>query len=98
MINFNGELVAQSNQNIENNRGFLYADAVFETLKEFDGKLLFAEDHYFRLMASMRIIRMDIPVDFTLENIEEHVLKAAHANQLNHARGRLTVSRNGNGK
>lgn len=98
MINFNGELVAQSNQNIENNRGFLYADAVFETLKVFDGKLLFAEDHYFRLMASMRILRMEIPLDFTLEYFEEQVLKTASANQLNHARVRLTVYRNGNGK
>ena len=74
MINFNGNLVAQSNENIEQNRGFLYADAVFETLKVLDGKVLFLEDHYFRLMASMRILRMEIPLEFTLEYLESEIL------------------------
>src|SRR5690554_2323164 len=98
MINFNGNLVVQSNQNIENNRGFLYGDAVFETFKVFENKLLFREEHYFRLMASLRILRMEIPVDFTLEYFEEQVLKTVQANQLQHARARLTVYRKGDGK
>lgn len=75
MINFNGDLVQNSNQSIENNRGFLFGDAVFETLKVLDNKILFLEDHYFRLMASMRVLRMEIPMNFTMEYMEEQIMK-----------------------
>lgn len=98
MINFNGNLVTASNENIENNRGFLYGDAVFETIKVLDNKILFLEDHYFRLMSSMRIIRMEIPMDFTLEHLESEILKTTQALNLSNARIRLTVYRSGNGK
>jgi branched-chain amino acid aminotransferase len=74
MINFNGTLVPEANIALHQNRAFLYGDAVFETIKILDGKLLFAEDHYFRLMASMRILRMEIPMAFTQEYMEEQVM------------------------
>ncbi len=74
MINYNGSLVADSNISIHGNRGFLYGDSVFETLRVLDGKVLFLEDHYFRLMASLRIVRMEIPMHFTMEYMEEQVL------------------------
>ena len=64
MINFNGNIVEESNQ-LSNNRGFLFGDAVFETLRLISNKIIFWEDHYFRLMASMRILRFDIPEYFT---------------------------------
>lgn len=73
MINYNGSLVAETNIAIHTNRAFLYGDAVFETVKVLDNKVLFAEDHYFRLMASLRIVRMEIPMNFTLEYMEEQV-------------------------
>ena len=50
MINFNGKILDESDQ-LSNNRGFLYGDAVFETLKIVNNKILFWEDHYFRLMS-----------------------------------------------
>ncbi|MEL1245347.1 aminotransferase class IV [Flavobacterium sp. DGU11] len=75
MINYNGSLVANSHIPIHENRGFLYGDAVFETLRVLDGKVLFLEDHYFRLMASLRIVRMEIPMFFTMEYMEEQVLR-----------------------
>lgn len=74
MVNFNGKL--QSNTELlisSNNRGLNYGDAVFETLRVSAGKIFFWEDHYFRLMASMRILRMEIPMNFTLEFLEEEV-------------------------
>lgn len=74
MINYNGTLVTESNISIHENRGFLYGDSIFETLRVLDGKVLFLEDHYFRLMASLRIVRMQIPMNFTMEYMEEQVL------------------------
>jgi branched-chain amino acid aminotransferase len=98
MINYNGELLS-SDSNISNtNRAFLYGDGVFETLKIVNNKILFLEDHYFRLMASMRIVRMQIPNNFTLEYIEEQILNLAKANNCdNSARVRFTVFRNDGG-
>ncbi|WP_439553458.1 aminotransferase class IV [Flavobacterium macrobrachii] len=97
MINFNGLL--QDNFLITSlNRSFLYGDGIFETLKIVDGKILFSEDHYFRLMASMRIVRMKIPMDFTLEIFENQVISLTNALNCSHsARVRITIFRNDGG-
>src|SRR5210317_2302475 len=73
MLNFNGKLI--HNSEISGNRGLQYGDAVFETIKVSAKKILFWEDHYFRLMASMRILRMEIPMNFTPEFLEEEIQK-----------------------
>lgn len=98
MINFNGVILDSDFQLSVNNRSFLYGDGVFETLKIVDNTILFFEDHYFRLMASMRIVRMEIPMSFTLEFLESQILSLV--NQLaieNSARVRITVYRNEGG-
>ncbi|MEN8965889.1 MAG: aminotransferase class IV [Polaribacter sp.] len=76
MINFNGELLFKENVKLTtNNRGFKYGDGIFETIKVVNNKIIFWEDHYFRLMASMRMLRMKIPMKFTLEFLEKEILK-----------------------
>lgn len=98
MININGALQGSNLQLSISNRSFLYGDGVFETLKIVNNKILFFEDHYFRLMASMRIIRMQIPMSFTLEYLEEQILNLAVVNNhQNSARIRFTVFRNEGG-
>lgn len=101
MINFNGTLLSQSDSQFTvENRGYKYGDALFETLKVVNGKIFFWEDHYFRLMASMRILRMDIPMTFTMEFLESEILKTLEANNLSQAsaRVRLNVDRGEGGK
>ena len=98
MINYNGTLQDSDLQLTVSNRSFRYGDGVFETLKVVNGKILFFEDHYFRLMASMRIIRMQIPMSFTLEFLEKEILKLVVFHQIeNSARVRFTVFRNQGG-
>lgn len=76
MINYNGELLFEENIKFSSeNRGFKYGDAIFETIKVSNNKIIFWEDHYFRLMASMRMLRMKIPMTFTLEYLEQEILK-----------------------
>jgi branched-chain amino acid aminotransferase len=88
----------QNTSSLQHNRGFLYGDAVFETVKILDNKVLFLEDHYFRLMASMRILRMEIPMNFTMEFFESEILAAAKAESIEtSARARLTVYRKDGG-
>jgi len=101
MINDNGTLVEQAQVELGvHNRGFLYGDGVFETMKVVNGKILFWEDHYFRLMAAMRILRMEIPMTFTPEYLEEEIKKTIDASNLKDkaASARLTVYRKGAGK
>lgn len=98
MINFNGTLVEQTGAALQENRGFLFGDSVFETIKVLDGKVLFLEDHYFRLMASMRIIRMEIPMNFTMEFFESQILNLVKAKAIESAaRVRFSVFRKSGG-
>ena len=100
MVNCNGALQAADKAIFtHNNRAFKYGDALFETVRYVNGTLFFWEDHYFRLMASMRILRMEIPMDFTLEFLEDEIKKTIESNQLESGvvRVRLTVFRNDGG-
>ncbi|UOX32324.1 aminotransferase class IV [Flavobacterium sediminilitoris] len=99
MVNFNGNIQETSTVNIESNRGFLFGDAVFETVKVLNNKVLFLEDHYFRFMASMRIFRMEIPMNFTMEFFEEQILLLINAdeNKKSAYRVRFSVYRKGDG-
>ncbi len=96
MINLNGRSVEIDQANISvQNRGLLYGDSVFETIRVINGKIIFWEDHYFRLMASMRIMRMEIPINFSPEFLEEEILNLIRENNLEFspARIRFTVYR-----
>lgn len=95
MINFNGRVISGSESVL--NRAFLYGDGVFETMRISRGKILFFEDHYFRLMSAMRICRMEIPMSFTMEYLENQVLELTSRNGFENARVRLTVYRSGGG-
>ncbi|SHG53526.1 aminotransferase class IV [Flavobacterium johnsoniae] len=97
MINFNGNIVEEENL-LTQNRAFLFGDGVFETVKIINNKILFLEDHYFRLMASMRVVRMEIPMNFTMEHFEEQILNLVQQKGISSsARARITVFRNDGG-
>ena len=98
MINFNGNLVSIEQPILTaSNRSFKYGDAIFETIKMVDELCIFLEDHYFRLLASMRMLRMEIPMHFTLSFLQEEIAKTARVNELTDARIRLNVFRNDGG-
>ena len=99
MINFNGDILDQEKFSLTaENRGFKYGDAVFETIKVVNNKVIFWEDHYFRLMASMRMLRMKIPMSFTLVFLEKEILSLVKANNtLQKSRVRLTIFRKDGG-
>ena len=80
------------------NRAFKYGDAIFETVKVIPHKVIFWEDHYFRLMSSMRMLRMKIPMEFTLEFLENEILKtvAVQENAISY-RVRLNIFRKDGG-
>lgn len=100
MVNINGNIIDAADTSLSiYNRAFNYGDAVFETIKVSYGNILFWEDHYFRLMASMRILRMEIPMNFTLEFLESQIQDLIRSNDLSGktVRVKLIVYRNSNG-
>ncbi|AFL81867.1 branched-chain amino acid aminotransferase/4-amino-4-deoxychorismate lyase [Aequorivita sublithincola DSM 14238] len=101
MVNLNGVIVETQKAVISiDNRGFNYGDAVFETLRSSGGKIYFWEDHYFRLMASMRILRMEIPMNFTMEFLEEEIKRTITSSEreAGYLRIKLLVYRKTGGK
>ncbi len=92
MLNIDGSIVQTDRETILN-RAFLFGDGVFETFRISNGRVLFLEDHYFRLMSAMRIVRMEIPMSFTMEFIESQVLSLVGQLGLQNARARMTVYR-----
>lgn len=75
MVNINGFIFKDSNKLLSlENRGFTYGDSLFETIKVIN-EPLFWEYHYFRLISSMRILRMDIPMNFTPEYLEKEIME-----------------------
>lgn len=97
MTNYNGIFKDQS-LNDFNNRGFLYGDSIFETIKIINNKIIFWEEHYLRLISSMRILRMEIPNSYTPEFFEEEIIKTNQKiDSLFSGRVRLTVYRGGAG-
>ncbi|MDB0026763.1 aminotransferase class IV [Polaribacter sp.] len=99
MINFNGTLESPENFTLTiNNRAFKYGDGIFETVKVLNHNVVFWEDHYFRLMSSMRMLRMKIPMSFTLEFLEAEILKTIKSQEASSSfRVRLSVYRQDGG-
>lgn len=96
MINLNGKIVVNEIANISvYNRGLAYGDSVFETIRVINSKIIFWEDHYFRLMASMRIMRMEIPSNFSPEFLEQEIQQLIKESKLESSpvRVKLTVLR-----
>lgn len=80
MINYNGVLKSDEQGIKYNNRSFLYGDGCFESIRVTGAKICFVEDHYFRLMASVRMLRMEVSMEFTLEYFESELYKTLEAN------------------
>lgn len=101
MINHNGEILDGKQLSLPvHNRALNYGDSLFETVKYTHGKVLWWESHYFRLMGSMRILRMEIPQEYTPEYLEQQMLETVKAAHFEHgaARIKLLVYREGAGK
>jgi len=72
-------------------RGFLYGDGVYETLRIYDGKAYDLPGHFRRLKHSAR--GLGIPVPFSSATLERGIARLLRANGLREAVVRVTVSR-----
>lgn len=101
LVNHNGEIQEEGAALFPlTDRALLFGDGTFATMKYARGHIHFWEEHYFRLMASMRILRMDIPMTWSPEFLEEQILELIAANhwEKQAVRLRLSVFRTGKGR
>lgn len=96
---FNGHLISVYEPAISfTNRAFRYGDALFETIRLANGKIMFLSDHITRLKLGMTVLRMNLPAEFKTENFKELIMELLIQNNLkDNARIRLTVFRNEGG-
>ncbi len=72
-------------------RGFLYGDSVFETLRAYGGKPFRLRDHLERLFVSAEQVRLQLP--WSLASLERELAEAVGVSGLDDAYVRLTISR-----
>ncbi len=100
VINYNGELMPAREFNLSvNNRSFRYGDGLFESMRCENGRILFWEDHYFRVMGSMCMLRMEIPSNLNMDYLHDLLLETVKKNDLleGNCRIRLNFWRKGGG-
>jgi len=81
-IFIDGKLIPEGRARISvKDRGFLYSDGLYETLKNCGGNLFMIDAHIKRLFHSLKILRYDIPFDN--EYVRNAVIRTIAKNNLN---------------
>lgn len=100
-ISFNGKIVPANEFGISiNNRSFQYGDALFETMHAVGSQVQFFYDHIERLVSSMKVLKMEVPVRFTIDTIgfQKEISKLLTKNKIfKGGRVRITVFRRAGG-
>ena len=88
----NGSLVTREEARISvDDRGLLFGDGLFETMRSYGGKVFRMDRHLRRLFDSLETVRICLPYD--TKEIEEAVYATIRANHLPDAYVRLTITR-----
>lgn len=96
-LNYNGQLTERATFKIDlSNRGFLYGDGLFESIRCLNGKVLFFNDHYQRLVQGLEILKISVP-EFDIADIEKKIQNLASANEIEDCRIKLMVWRKSGG-
>ncbi len=98
-VNLNGEYFKADEPVLAcDNRGFLYGDALFETMISINDRIPFIKDHIDRLLKSMEILKMQIPLNFNESFFSTEIGRLLRRNKyFNGVRVRVTVFRNPGG-
>ena len=91
-IYINGNLVPEAEAKVSVfDRGFLYGDGVFETLRAYKGVIFHCNDHIDRLFQSARAVYIEIP--FTKDYLKKALYRTLQENNLQDAWLRWAVTR-----
>ncbi len=94
----NGEFLPDQGPSIAvDNRAFHYGDGLFESIRVIDGRPVFLEAHWTRLVESMKALRIERPSGLDLVQLSGHIVELARRNAVPSGRCRLTVFRDSEG-
>ena len=100
-LSYNGKIIEEGEFSIaSNNRALQYGDGIFETMHASGSKVLFFYDHLERLIRSMKILKMEVPVKFTVDTmgLQKEISKLLIKNKLfKGSRVRMSVIRQSGG-
>ena len=103
-INYNGQIIKKKDFFIGvENRGFRYGDGIFETIRMFDGKIPFLEQHIKRLAKGIKFLQLELSNDISLDFWRYEIGRIVKFHQLkspkptNNYRIRLSMFRNDGG-
>ncbi|RYF70829.1 MAG: aminotransferase IV [Cytophagaceae bacterium] len=72
-------------------RAFQYGDGLFETIRYEAGKVWFWPDHYDRLMHGMAALYLDVPDQFSSDQLHDTILLLIQQNELGHGPVRIKL-------
>lgn len=95
MVTLNGKIIDGGKPVlIASNRGFRYGDALFETMKIINGKILLENYHFERLFNGLRLMKFENHPGVNRKALIDHIAQLLKENKCeNLARVRLTVFR-----
>lgn len=74
IISVNGDFLKKKDAHLPfDNRAFRYGDGLFETMHANGQKVQFLNDHYQRLRQGAEILNLELPRDFSLNYLEQHL-------------------------
>jgi len=96
---YNGELLdADSGSSLLYNRGFLYGDGFFESMRFERNKILRFDLHYKRILENMQLLKMESENFPYASALEKMILDLTQANSIaNYSRVRLNIFRESSG-
>jgi branched-chain amino acid aminotransferase len=87
-----GEYVNENQAFISrDNRAFRFGDGFFETMRVYDGKVIFLENHFARIADTLQALRMQSPIPLTLETLKNQLQGLIQRNQITHG-GRIRIT------
>lgn len=93
-INLNGRILPDNSSVIDyHNSAFRYGDGIFETIKLKAGRLLWIDDHLYRLFSAIRLLGYELPSYFSKNFLIRETQHLCATNRLQHARIRISVYR-----
>src|SRR5690554_2426480 len=98
-VNNNGTVIENNGPTIEaGNRGHLYGDGLFESIRIYNGKPINVDAHIARLLEGMSILKMRVPSFYTTEFFTEKITELAEKSEVTAGgRARLSIDRTSGG-
>tara|TARA_Y200000002_G_C22610801_1_gene633722 strand:+ start:341 stop:1204 length:864 start_codon:yes stop_codon:yes gene_type:complete len=83
-IIFNGELLNEENLMFNQfKRAVNFGDGFFETIRVINGKEMFFEDHFTRLITGLNFLKIDYPISFNFNFLKKQIHSLLEINNIN---------------